>query len=246
MKKNYLLFLFAIIFIKSYGQEPASNDIHSNLAEASMNITSGSETFNLEDLKYHAKRSLNAINQARKQLNSTSCSKVLELSNEIAGLLDGAILSEDHNEGLSYITLTRDLILQAFYEYDVCAVKGSSSGENEALTELQQQKSNLKLQQIELELKAKEIERQLAEQEEKETFLKKQKFIDLNEKVIASNLKAYNDLLTACDCNTAVSTKTGNSSELTSKSLNEIRTHYLNKVITISESYLDKLNLCKN
>lgn len=244
MKKNYLFFLLVLVLSHTNGQEQ-STDIQSDLADVSINITSGNDTYNIEDLKYHAQRASDAINKVIVSLEaSSSCNKALNLANEISGLLKAALVSDNHGDGRINISESKELITQTFYEYDVCSVKGNG---HEALSELEQQQSNLRLQQIELELKAKEIQRKLEEQKVKESFLMKQKFIDVNKKVYTSNVKAYNDQLKACDCNITMSDNvTENVTELTSKSLAEIKAHYLNKTIAITQTYINNLTSCKD
>ncbi len=244
MKKNYLFFLLLLVFAQSYGQEK-STDIESDLADVSINITSGNDTYNLEDLLHHAQRASDALNKVIASLEASSnCNKALNLANEISGLLDAALVSDNHGDGRINISECKDLITQTFYEYDFCAMKGNG---NEALSELEQQQSNLRLQQIELELKAKEIKRQLAEQKEKESYLVKQKLIDANKKVFVSNVKAYNDQLKACECNTTMSNNiVDDLTTLSSKSLAEIKAYYLDKTITVTQTYLENLNKCKN
>lgn len=244
MKKNYLIFLLTIVFAQSYGQEK-SIDIQSDLAEVSINIESGDDTYNLKDLLYHAQRASVAINKVVSSLEfSSTCNNALNLSNEISGLLDAALISDNHGDGRINISQCKELITKTFYEFDVCSIKGNG---NEALSELEHQQSNLRLQQIELELRAKEIQRQLAEKKAKESSLIKQNFINSNKKIFISNVKSYNDQLNACECNISVSNnKFDNLTELNSKSLAEIKAYYLDKTIAITKIYLDNLNSCKN
>lgn len=251
MKKNYLFFLFAFLVSFSYSQMSSSEDIQSELGIVSSNVASGEKAIYIEDLKHHIKLSKAAIKNVINNLKASNCKEALELCNEISGILDSAEFSNDLKGGRAYLTNVKPLIVKAFYQYDICTINETnystdSNSNNEALTNLQQQQSDLKQQQIQLEKKAEEIKRKLAEQQTKESQLKKQKFIALNEKATATNLKAYNDLLKACNCNTSIYDNRVPSTDLSSKSIDDIKTYFLNKVIRISESYIDKLNLCKN
>jgi len=251
MKKNYFFFLFALLCVLSYGQGKSS-DIESNLSEVSINITSGNDTYNKEDLHYHAQRASIALRKVIESLEaSRSCDKALELSNQIIGLLDVALIADNHGDGLINISECKELITKTFYEYDLCSMNGSTSSisttTNAALTDLEQQQNNLKLQQQQLEQQAKEIKRKLAAQKEKEAHLLKQNFINANKKGLASNIKAYNDQLKACDCNeTMFSSSADDLTQLNSKSMAEIKAYYLDKTIAVTQKYITNLNSCKN
>ncbi|WP_044399180.1 hypothetical protein [Lacinutrix sp. Hel_I_90] len=250
MKQGYLLFfLFTFIFNATYSQQSNTKNVRFNLGVVSKNVTAGIESYNLEDLKYHARICKDAIEVVEKLVVEEQCFNTLDLSNSIAIYLETALLAEELVTARTYLSKTENLILKAFYEYDICTTKEVSSepsnyGEN-ALNELQQQQADLKAQQAELEQKAKDIKLQLAEQEKKESLLKKQQFITSNERAITSSITAYNDLLKSCDCQSTISYSSESASVLTAKNLQEIKTYYLDMSISISQDYTSKLKACK-
>jgi len=248
MKKIYFLFFLSALFLNNVSSQKANNeDIHFNLGKVQKNVTSGIKSYNLEDLKHHVKYSKTAINNVIRGIKSTECSNALELSDEISTLLDTALLSEELSTGRYYLKMIQDLINKVFYEYESCTIKDdTTNSSNNSLAYIEEEQSDLELQQIALEKKAAEIKQMLAEQRLKQVNLEKNKFIESNEKAIKSNIKAYNDLLKACNCNATITNTNESTISLKSKDLEEIRTHYIDKTIRISENYLAELNGCKN
>ncbi|WP_299889335.1 hypothetical protein [uncultured Lacinutrix sp.] len=249
MKKNYFLFfLFIFLIINiTFGQHSNAKDVSLNLSKVSKNVTEGIKSYNLEDLKYHAKISKKAIHIVERLLEKEQCYNAADLSNSISIYLETAILAEELVNARTYLTKTEDLIIKAFYEYDICSTEESDNNNNNnnnnttALSDLEQQQLDLKTQQAALEQKAKEIKLQLANQEVK----KKDLFIAENTKAISENIKAYNNLLKSCNCEESISTVGINKANLITKSLEQIRTYYLDEIINISEIYLTKLKSCK-
>lgn len=250
MKKNYLLFfLFTFILTATYGQQSNATNVRFNLGKVSKNVIAGIESYNLEDLKYHARLSKESIEIVEKLVESEQCYNALDISNSIAIYLETALLAEELVTARTYLNKTEDLILKAFYEYDICSneeanAESSNYGEN-ALTDLQQQQAELKAQQAALEQKAKDIKLQLAEQERQETLLKKQQFVTSNERAMTSSINAYNDVLKSCECQTSLAPSQESISDLSTKTIQDIKTHYLDKSIVISQSFGAKLKACK-
>ncbi|MEO8932919.1 MAG: hypothetical protein ABI295_01325 [Xanthomarina sp.] len=250
MKQAYLLFfLFTFIFNTTYSQQSNTKSLLYNLGEVRVNVTAGVKSYNLESLKYHARISKDAIEIVQKLAKTEQCRNVLDLSNSINIYLETALSAEDLFSGRTYLNKTEDLIPKAFYEYDICNsgqanTASDDSGQN-ALNTLQQQQANLKAQQAALEQQAKDIKLQLAEQEKRESLLKKEQFIALNEKTITIKVIAYNDVLKSCDCQDTVSYSSESVSFLSAKSFQDIKMHYLNTIISISENYTNKIKACK-
>jgi hypothetical protein len=251
MKQAYLLFfLFTFIFTTAHSQQSNTKNVRYNLGEVSKNVTSGIESYNLEDLKYHARICKESIEVVEKLVEAEQCYNTLDLSNSIAIYLETALLAEELVTARTYLNKTEELILKAFYEYDICKsefsnAKSSKYGEN-ALNTLQQKQADLKARQAGLEQQAKDIELQLAEQEKRESLLKKQQFIVSNERAITRNINTYNDVLKSCDCQDTMSYASESVSVISAKNFQDIRMHYLDTIIGISENYTSKLKACKN
>lgn len=252
MKKYYLLsFVFILFFNTIHSQQSNDKDVHFNLSKVSKNITLGIKSYNVEDLKYHARISKKAIEIVERLVESEQCYTTQDLAGSIAIYLETALLAEELVTARTYLNKTEDLIIKAFYEYDTCSAAGGEDNnsntavDDTALTDLQKQQAELKAQQLALEQKAKAIKEQLAEQEEKESLLKKEQFIALNEKSITENIRVYNELLKACDCEASISNTSENISDMSTKKILQIRTHYLDKAIKISQNYITVLNDCK-
>lgn len=250
MKQVYLLsFLFTFIFNTANSQHSNTKNLLYNLGEVRINVTAGIKSYNLESLKYHARISKEAIEIVQKLAKAEQCRNVLDLSNSINIYLETALSAESLFSGRTYLNKTEDLIPKAFYEYDLCTSKGantaSSDNGHNALNTLQQQQADLKAQQAALEQKAKDIKLQLAEQEKRESLLKKEQFIASNENAITIKISAYNDVLRSCDCQDTVSYSSESVSFLSAKNFQDIKMHYLNTIISISENYTNKIKACK-
>ncbi|MGC1631688.1 MAG: hypothetical protein WA749_06210 [Gelidibacter sp.] len=250
MKQAYLLFfLLTLIFNTTYSQQSKDKDVLYNLGEVNLNVKSGIKSYNLESLIYHATFSKEAIEVVQKLLRAEKCRNALDLANSINIFLETALSAKDLFSGRTYLNKTEDLILKVYSEYDLCNNGGSitassATGEN-ALNRLQQQQADLKAQQAALEKKANDIKLQLAEQEKKESLLRKEQFINLNEKAIANHISAYNDVLESCDCKDTILYASESVSVLSAKTFQDIRLYYLDTIIKLSDSYTNKLKACE-
>ena len=251
MKKKYLLLVLSIIFLNtSHAAVYQEGDVHTNLRIVSKNITEGIKSYNFEGLKYHARLAKKSIETTKSLLESTDCTATYDLSQSISTYLDTALLGDDLAAGRSYLYMAEELIDKTFYEYEVCTtvqddVSETSSGSNNELSQLEQQQADLKRQQAELEQKANDLKRKLEEQKVKESILEKEVFMTQQDKTIAANIKGYNDLLKNCNCNATVSTTSEDKTTLTSKSIEELKSYYLDKIIRTTENYLQLLHSCK-
>ncbi|WP_452231806.1 hypothetical protein [Lacinutrix sp. MEBiC02595] len=251
MKKQYLLFLLPIIFLNTITAKISkSGNGDTNLGIVTKNIDAGIKAYNIIDLKYHADLSKQAIESVIEALEATDCTSALDLSISISTYLDTALLADDLASGRTYLYMAEELIVKTFYEYELCNTLTKENNEltqnsNNQLSDLEQQQAKLKQQQAELEQQANEIKRKLAEQQVKKSLLEKEQFITLQDKTIVENIKNYNDLLKTCDCNTTVNNSTENKITLSSKTIEELKAYYLNKIIRITENHLQLLNTCK-
>lgn len=243
MKKRYLLFFLCFVFALNVKANNFNSDLTSkNLDEASKNIASGIKSFNFQDFNFHVNHAKNAVVMLYSEMQSIQCNSAIDLSQEIAGRLDMALESEELVTGRYHLKLAEPLMLKLFYEYELCTTTVTPDN---ALANLEAKQAKLKEQQLALAQQAKNLKLELEKQQVMELALKKEQFITLNKSKVKQNVKAFNEVLSACGCNAKVDSFKGYTVGLSAKTTSEIKAHYLNEVIKASESYIDKLRACK-
>lgn len=240
MKINYFFLLFFVVYIQSFGQ--TCSDAESDLNYAYSHVKSAYDSNNLTHLQYYSKRSYDAFERAKEKLNNCNCSEAYNFANEGHKLLSKLPDAKTFEDGRFYVKRTREIAQKAINELDICS---KLTLEDEALVELEYERQKLEEQQKQLEHKEAEIKHMLANKAQRELQIKKEKLISLNEQTITSNINAYNDMLSACECNSIISNTSINNEELFTKSLKQIKMHYLNTVKKITSNYLITLNNCK-
>lgn len=242
MKKLYFTFLFTLCIALGFSKNN-TDDIITELGKVRHHVDAGEASFNLEDLKYHSKKALLAIKTVKGNLDIEKCEKTFEVSVRISDLLDSALISEELVEGQRYLNTSKSLITKAFYEFEICS---SIDHADLALNNLEQQQTQLKQQQLELERQAAQIKKQLEEQKQKEINLKKEAYINSNEKALQKTINAYNETLKACGCNQSVTSTNTNNLASKNNSIEQIKAFYIEKMLSISQVYQSKLSACKN
>ncbi|WP_028606996.1 hypothetical protein [uncultured Olleya sp.] len=253
MKKNYFTILLCIIALQlTHAKNYVTGDVHTNLGIVSKNLTAGIESYNLAGLQYHADLCKKAIENVKTSLQDSDCTKALDLSRSISTYMDTALLADDLASGRTYLQMAEKLILDIFYEYDVCTSSETTATTDvetdkggSALSQLEQQQAQLKQQQAALEQQANALKQQLADQKAKKAQLEKEQFIIKQNQAIANNVSSYNNLLQSCNCNTTVNDNTGSTMDATTATIPEIKSYYLEKAVKITQQYLEKLKTCK-
>ena len=240
MKKNFLFFLVIFIYVKSYGQINCS-DAYSDVIYAYSHVKSAYNSNNIDHLKHYSKRSLEAFERAKIKLESCKCQESYNYTYDALELLSHVESADTFEDGRYYVKNARDIAKDVINELELCT---ELTKEDDALTELQSEQLKLKQQQDDLKRQEEQIKLKLAEREKKELHLKKELFISENEVAIASNIKAYNKLLTVLNCNTEVIKTKDDNSDFISKDIDVIKSYYLNVVKEITSTYLKKLNKC--
>lgn len=241
MKKIYIFLIFSSVVLSAFGQSECL-DAQSDLNYAYSHVKSAYESNNLSHLKYYSKRSLDAFDRAKAYLENCNCRNSYDLAfkaHELLGKVENAELFED---GRFYVKRARELAQKSINEFEICS---KYTIEDEALVELEYEREKLKEQQEKLRQKELEIKQQLLRKEQKELLLKKEKLIAINEEALTTNILAYNNMLSACECNSTVSRSSLSNENLLSKSIAQIKLFYLNSAKEITASYLSSLSQCK-
>ena len=86
----------------------------------------------------------------------------------------------------------------------------------------------------------------MLKQKEAELRIEKQQLITVSNAALVKNIKANNEVLHVCHCDTSIPDNyiDVNNDELMSKSIDEIRAYYIASSKDLTSSYLDILNTC--
>lgn len=242
MKKYFLFFLIATACLQSFSQSDCS-DSNSDLIYAYSHVKSAYDSNNVTHLKYFSKKSLDAFERTKKNLESCGCDKAYNFAYDAAELLSKVPDSKTFEDGRFYVKRARTIAKDVINELEICTQLNS---EDEALVELENEQFKLKQQQIELQLKEEDIKLKMVEREAKELHLKKEQLIRKNELAINANVKTLNEVLDACECDSEVLLTEHDKDILLSKDLAEIKAQYLNIVKDLTSNYLKKLSACND
>ena len=241
MKKNYLFLLCSLIVINLFAQQDCS-DAQSDLNYAYSHVKSAYESNNLTHLKYYSKRSFDAFERAKESLNSCGCSSAYENAYEAHKNLFKVQDSKSFEDGRFNVKRAKELAKKSIDELELCS---KYTKEDEVLAELEFEQLKLKEQQEKLRQKEAEIKKMLLLKEQKELRLKKEKLIAANEEALSANIKAFNEMLLACGCNSKIKANEFTNDNLLLKNIVEIKEFYLTSVKKITSLYLENLNNCK-
>lgn len=250
--KNYYLLFFVIASLSINGQNNC-DDANSYFVSAYSHVKDSYDSNNINHLQYYANRSLESFKLAKESLTACDCETALELADKCIDLLAKVDTAETFEAGRFFVKRARDYSKNSVIEIDKCSVSNPSDEiddvsetiGNDDLTELQNAQLKLKQQQETLELKQKQIKIKLAEQKEKELMIKKKKLILSYESAISSNINTYNETLNVCECINYKPFKDHKSLEdMTEKSIEDVKTHYINRIKSMASEYVSLLNSC--
>lgn len=246
MVKHYVFLLFAISSLGIFAQN-ACDDANSDLIYAYSHVKSSYNANNISHLKYYANRSLESFERSKKKLKECGCETAYDLAFESAQLLSKVETAETYEDGRFFVKRARDIAQESVTALDKCTVSTSSpmtsSTGDSQLSSLQMEQERLKQQQEELKRRAEEINAKLAQQNEMELKLKKEQMINSYKSAISSNVESYNNSLKVCNCISSL-IKVEDNTDVSTKSLEEIKTYYLNSLKGLTSNYLAQLNSC--
>lgn len=246
MKYYYLLFSLFIAF-SSNGQ--TNCDIaNSYLVNAYSHVKNAYDSNNISHLQYYSNRSVESFKLSKKAFSNCDCKTALELAEKGIELLAKVEYVETFEDGRFYVKRARDISKESVIEIDKCSYNNDveETTENNELNDIQSEQLKLKQQQEALKLKEEQLKLKLAEQKGKELTLKKKQLILSYKNVIALNVKTYNETLKICDGNHETLKSDDSNEDLVTKSIEEIKTYYINSLKSIASNYLAELNSCDN
>lgn len=241
-------YLYLLIFIPSLSINAQSDcdDANYYLVSAYSHVKTSYEANNISHLKYSANRSVEALKLSKKTLSKCGCEKALELTEKAIVLLSKVEAAPTYEDGRFFVKQGRDICKESVIEIDKCATSKpiAETTNTQALSDLEKEQQQLIQQQEALKRKEAEIKMKLAEQKDKDVLLKKEQLILNYKLLISSNIKTYNETLKSCNCNHKSITDITNSENVSSKNIEDIKTHYLNNLKTLATNYLIELNTC--
>ena len=247
--KNYYLFFLLITAFTINGQT-AFDEANYYLGSAYSHVKDAYDSNNISHLKYYSNRSVESFELSKPTLKSCGCVTALKLADKAIETLVKVEDAETFEDGRFYVKRGRDITKESMIEIDKCSagVYNTNSVEiidTSELSEIQNEQLKLKQQQEALKLKEQELKSQLAEQKEKELTLKKKQLILSYESAVNANVKTYNETLNVCNCNHDP-LKFTESNDLSSESIENIKSHYSSSLKTLATNYLSQLEVCAN
>ncbi len=240
MKNNYFFLVFVFFYFQLNAQSKCSS-AEPDLNYAYSLVKSAYDSNNLTHLKYYSKRSFDAFERAQNKLEGCNCERANNFALEGSQLLSKLENSTTFEDGRFYVKRAREIAQKAIQELEICS---KLTYEDEALVELEFERQKLEEQQKQLKQKEAKIKQLLADKEQRELRIKKEKLIYANQQAISSNINAYNEMLSACECEGSVSKFSVNNENLFSKDLTEIKLYYLSTIKKATINYLSSLNQC--
>ncbi|AUP81032.1 hypothetical protein [Flavivirga eckloniae] len=256
MKKYcFILFLIASFAVNGQGDCDYAN---SYLVSAYSHVKDSYDSNNINHLQYYANRSLESFKNAKKEFTDCNCKEALDLTDKCIDLLSKVDDADTYEKGRFYVKRARDYSKNSVIEIDKCSaatpVKEDSAdlavaqggGGDDDLTDLQNEQLKLKQQQEALKLKEQQIKMKLAEQKQKEILIKKKKLILSYESAITANINTYNETLNICGCINYKPFRDSKSLEdMTEKSIEDVKSHYLTRIKTMASEYAALINGCQ-
>ncbi|MGC1203580.1 MAG: hypothetical protein WA839_01680 [Flavobacteriaceae bacterium] len=247
--KNYYLFFFLLASLTSKGQTNY-DEANYYLGSAYSHVKDAYDSNNISHLKYYANRSVESFELSKKPLKSCDCDTAFKLAEKAIELLTKVEDAETFEDGRFYVKRGRDVTKESMIEIDKCSAgvynANAVSAETSEISEIQNEQHKLKQQQEALRLKEQELKTQLAEQKEKELTLKKKELILSYENVVTANVKTYNETLKVCDCNHEPLKLNESSEDLSSESIENIKSYFSNSLKSLASNYLSQLEVCAN
>jgi len=242
MKKYYLFLFFILMCLKFQGQTKCS-EANSEINYAYSNVKHSYEANNISHLKEYAFKSLEAFKRAEAKLKECGCEVSFNHAFDAMELLEKVDPAESYEDGRFFVKRARDLAKECIIELDKCTAENQ---EDNSLLLLQDAQKELEQQQLLLKQREKEIQLKMAEQKEKELILRKEELIGQYNNAISSNVKSFNTILKIHNSKEEVVIPSDNTDDLMDKSLEELKSHYLQSVKRLTNTYLSYLNNCEN
>ena len=247
MKRTYIFSIIFFVYFFSYSQSGCSN-AQAHIVYAYNNAKNSLDANNITHLKFYANKALEAFERVQSVLGTCDCEGVENYTFESIQKLNKVPAIDKMHDAQYFVGKAKEYAQQIITTLDYCTAseEGVTLASYNELSELEKEQLKLKQQQESLQKQQEALKHQLAKQKEEELFIEKQQLIIKSQAAIEKNIEAYNALLSACKCDTAFldNSKKDNQSELISKSVDEIKTHYIKSIKDLTSNYINMLSTC--
>lgn len=248
MRKTYLALILLFTVVQGIFAQQNCSDAQLHIVYAFNNAKLSLEANNLTHLKHYAEKSLQAFERVNSSLGNCDCTNVADLTYMSIDKLSKVEEQEKMHEAQYFVGKAKKFAQEIITELDHCTIYTSKEEELVELSALEREQLKLKQEQEAIKQKQEELKQKLAEQARQEQYLAKEQLIIQTEAALNQNLKAYQDLLEACDCkkNVTIAPEKSSKDSLINKSIRDIRKHYLESFKTLTTDYIATLDDCEN
>lgn len=243
MKQLYTLGVALLLCAPFKGFSQCS-DVQSDLSYAYSHVKDAFEANNLTHLQYYANRSLKAFERAQEKFETCKCEVANNLTYDNIETLEKVDRAKTFEDARFFIKRAIEGAKNTMNALDKCTAVGAS--DLPLVNNSTSLASATPSAPIITSSSVSNDQLKLAEQKELELRQIKQLLIGQNKAIVLSNIEVYNKALEICDCKSEVLDITQNEeeNELISKSIDQIKSHYLNTLKQLTASYLSQLNQC--
>ncbi len=249
MKRTYLFPIIFFVCFHNYSQSGCA-DAQAHIVYAFNNAKNSLEANNITHLKFYANKALEAFERVQSVLGTCNCETVENYTFESIQKLNKVPAIDKMHDAQYFVGKAKEYAQKIITALDYCTAsnEGVTLASYNELSDLEQEQLKLKQQQEALQQQQEALKQQLAKQKEEELFLEKQQLIIKTNAAIEKNIEAYTELLNACNCNTPIhdNASNNNESELISKSVDEIKRHYIKSIKDLTSNYMNMLSTCDN
>lgn len=251
MKKFCIFPLIFCFYSISYSQSDCSY-AQSHIVYAFNNAKNSLKANNITHLKFYANKALESFEKVQSAMETCNCADVENYTLESIERLSKVPPIEKMAEAQYFVGKAKEYAQKIITALDYCTLSDTSTAsvvtENYEITDLEREQLKLKQQQEALKQQQEAIKLQLAKQKKEELLIEKQQLIVKTNAAISKNIKAYNEVLDACQCHSTITDNTPkqNDNQLMSKSVDEIRTYYIKSIKDLTSNYMNMLSTCDN
>lgn len=209
----------------TYGQSNCE-DANAYLVNAYSHVKDAYESNNISHLKYYANRSVESFKLSKASLIACNCENALNSANKGIELLTKVETAKTFEDGRFFVKRAKAISKESVIKIDECAFAVYNTNNNTTNINNEQQ--------------------QVLTQEEQEALqLKKEQLITTYNHALTSNIKAYNEVLNLCNCNYETINDFSNIEDVSTKSIEQIKSFYKNNFKRLASNYLKALNSCQ-
>jgi len=245
MKKTYFFIGCFISFFTVFSQEDCST-AQAHIVYALTNAKYGLDANNVTHVKFYGNKTLDAFERVQNALKTCDCPEVGEWTYQAIEKLKKLESAEKIADAKYFVGKAQTYAQDIVAELDRYTSGNYQTTEVNNLDSIEEEQLRLQKEQEALKKKQEQLQQKFAEQKQMEQSLAKEQLIIKSENALSNSIKAYNDLLSTCDCNKTVQSKTESKEALKMKSIEEIRKYYISSIKSITNDYMATLDECED